>query len=138
MSSFTKDIFVQDLLCIYERQTKFRESLRERSGEVIRELAEKVDIGICDNPKLEQKLLQLVGRLSRTDGKKVYGYLKPDMKAIINRIVEELASDERVSVLYDFWYEQREEILRTYTQEIQKRIPLADNPEFKSSKNAVI
>lgn len=60
------------------------------------------------------------------------------MKAIINRIVSELAADERIAALYELWYEQREEVLRTYTQEMPDRIPLVDNPEFKSIKNAVI
>ncbi len=36
------------------------------------------------------------------------------------------------------WYEQKEEILRTYTQELPPRTPLVDNPEFKTVKNAVI
>ena len=67
-----------------------------------------------------------------------YGYLKPDVKAIINRIVEELSSDERIATLYDLWYEQREEVLKIYTQEVPKRVTLVDNPEFKTIKNAVI
>lgn len=32
----------------------------------------------------------------------------------MNRIVDELAADERIASLYDLWYEQKEEILRTY------------------------
>lgn len=137
-SAFAKDIFAQDLLCVYQKQTEHRDELRLRSKEVIAEIVGRINSGAYDNPKLEELLLQLADRLSKTKGKKQYGYLKADVKAIINRIVSELAADERIAALYELWYEQREEVLRTYTQEMPDRIPLVDNPEFKSIKNAVI
>lgn len=84
------------------------------------------------------KLLELADRLSKTSGKKVYGYLKPDVKAIVDSIVDELANDRRIKKLYDLWYEQKENTIRTYTDEIPERIPLAQNKEFKSIKNAII
>ena len=67
-----------------------------------------------------------------------YGYLKPDVKAIVDQIVAELAGDENIRKLYDLWYEQREDVLRTYTDTFPKRIPLEQNKEFKSIRNAVI
>ncbi len=137
-SSFAKDIFAQDLLCVYEKQTEHRNELRVQSREVTAEIISKINTGVYDNPKLEEMLLQLAGRLSRTKGKKVYGYLKPDVKAIVNRIVDEIASDERIAALYGLWYGEKEEILKTYMQEMPKRISLSENPEFKSIKNAVI
>ena len=137
-SAFAKDIFAQDLLCIYEKQTEYRDALRVQSREVIAEIISRINSGTYDNPKLEGLLLKLADRLSKTKGKKQYGYLKADVKAIVNQIVSKLAADERIAALYDLWYEQKEEILRTYTQEMPERIPLVDNPEFKSVKNAVI
>lgn len=137
-SAFAKDIFAQDLLCIYEKQTEHRDALRLQSREVIAEIIGRINSGTYDNPKLEGLLLKLADRLSKTKGKKQYGYLKADVKAIVNQIVSELAADERIAALYDLWYEQKEEVLRTYTQEMPERIPLVDNPEFKSVKNAVI
>ncbi len=137
-SSFTKDIFAQDLLSIYEKQTEHRDALRANSREVIAEIISKINSGVYDNPKLEDMLLNLADRLSKTGGKKVYGYLKADVKAIINSIVDEIAADERIAALYDLWYEQREEVIRTYTDELPERVPLSQNKEFKSIKNAVI
>ena len=137
-SDLANDIFAQDLLCIYEKQTEHRDALRLKSREVIAEIVSKINSGVYDNPKLEEMLLQLADRLSKTSGKKQYGYLKDDVKAIVNRIVDELAADERISALYDLWYEQREEVLKIYTQELPERIPIVDNKEFKSIKNAVI
>ncbi len=52
--------------------------------------------------------------------------------------VDELANDRRIKKLYDLWYEQKENTIRTYTDEIPERIPLAQNKEFKSIKNAII
>lgn len=137
-SSFAKDIFAQDLLCIYEKQTEYRDDLKVNSRAVIVEIVSKINSGVYDNPKLEEMLLQLADRLSKTSSKKQYGYLKSDVKAIINRIVDELAADERISALYDLWYEQREEVLKIYTQELPERVPIVDNKEFKSIKNTVI
>lgn len=137
-SSFAKDIFAQDLFCVYEKQTRHRDALRRRSREEIAEIVSKINNGAYDNPAFENKLLELADRLSRTGGKKQYGYLKADVKAIVNTIVSELASDQRIAALYDLWYEQWEEVIRTYTQELPERMPLVDNPEFKPIKNAVI
>lgn len=137
-SDLANDIFAQDLLCIYEKQTEHRDALRLQSREVIAEIISKINSSVYDNPKLEEMLLQLADRLSKTNGKKQYGYLKDDVKAIVNRIVDELAADERISALYDLWYEQREEVLKIYTQKLPERVPIVDNKEFKSIKNAVI
>ena len=43
-----------------------------------------------------------------TNGKKQYGYLRKDIKEIINSIVDELGKDERIAALYDLWYESKE------------------------------
>lgn len=88
--------------------------------------------------QFSKKLLLFAEKLSKTEGKKVYGYLKPDVKALVDSIVGELASDDRIKKLYDLWYEQKENTIRTYTDEMPERILLVDNKEFKSIKNAVI
>ena len=137
-SSFAKDIFAQDLLCIYEKQTEYRDELKGNSHEIVAEIISKINSGVYDNPKLEEMLLNLANRLTKTSGKKVYGYLKSDVKVIIDSIVDEIASDERISALYDLWYEQRESVIKTYTDELLKRVSLSQNKEFKSIKNAVI
>lgn len=137
-SSFAKDIFQQDLLCIYERQTEHRDKLRAEARDIVEDLVANINCEIYVNASIQHKLLELADRLSKTKGKKVYGYLKPDVKAIVDSIVEELASDDRIKKLYDLWYEQKENTIRTYTDEMPDRIPLVNNKEFKSIKNAVI
>lgn len=68
----------------------------------------------------------------------MYGYLKSDVKDLIDSIVDEVAKDERVSALYDLWYECKEEVLLTYSQSLPKRVSLSQNKEFKSVRNTVI
>ena len=137
-ATLAKEIFRQDLISVYEKQTEHRDTLKANSREVIAEIIAKINEGIYDNPKLEEMLFSLSDRLSKTSGKKVYGYLKADVKAIIDSIVDELAADERISALYNLWYEQRESVIKTYTDELPGRVPLSRNKEFKSVKNAVI
>ena len=137
-SSFAKDIFAQDLLCIYEKQTEHRNRLRSESKDVLTEIVSQINAGGYSNPHLEELLRQLARRLSRTKGKKVYGYLKADVKSIVDSIVHEIAKDNRISTLYDLWYEQRENVLRTYNSNLPERVPLSQNKEFKSIKNAII
>ena len=137
-SVFAREIFAQELLCTYQQQTEYRDQLRQKSRESISEIVEKINAGTYQNPTVEALLIDLSDRLSRTSGKKVYGYLKADVKAIVDQIVRELAGDENIRKLYDLWNKQREEVLRTYTDSFPERVPLEQNKEFKSIRNAVI
>lgn len=137
-SNLAKVIFRQDLISIYQKQTEHRDRLRAEARDIVEDLVSKSNSEIYISASIQHKLLELADRLSKTKGKKVYGYLKPDVKAIVDSIVDELANDNRIKKLYDLWYEQKENTIRTYTDEMPDRIPLAQNKEFKSIKNAVI
>lgn len=137
-SNLAKVIFRQDLISIYQKQTEHRDRLRAEARDIVEDLVSKINSEIYISASIQHKLLELADRLSKTKGKKVYGYLKPDVKAIVDSIVDELANDNRIKKLYDLWYEQKENTIRTYTDEIPDRIPLAQNKEFKSIKNVII
>ena len=137
-SAFGRTIFAQDLLCVYEKQTEYRNELREKSRDLLLELVARIRSEGYENERVEEKLLLLARRLSRTKGKKQYGYLKSDVKALVCSIVDEIAKDERIEKLYALWYEQREEVIKTYTQALPERISLSKNDEFKPIRNAVI
>ena len=137
-SEFARDIFSQDLISVYQKQTEHRDELRAVSRERIAEIVRLINEGGYDNPVVEEKLALLAERLSRTKGKKKYGYLKADVKAIVCSIVDEIAKDERIAELYELWYEQKEETLKTYQSTMPDRIPLSQNDEFKTIRNAVI
>lgn len=137
-SSFAKDIFAQDLLCEYKKQNERRDALKVQSREVLADLIAKINSGIYDNPQVEDLLQALAKMLAVTNGKKQYGYLRKDIKEIINSIVGELGKDERIAALYDLWYESKETALKVYTESRPERLPLSQNKEFKSVKNMVI
>lgn len=137
-SSLASDIFQQDLISIYEKQTDHRRKIKESSKDIMDKIVSQINSGIYDNPLLEEKLLLLADKLSRTSGKKVYGYLKADVKNLIDSIADLIAEDDRVSQLYDLWYENKFSIIRTYTDELPDKIPLSQNKEFKSVKNMII
>lgn len=110
-SAFAREIFSQELMFTYQQQTEYRDRLREQGRESISEIAAKINAGEYLNPRIEELLVQLSDRLSHTTGKKVYGYLKSDVKAIVDQIVAELAGNENIRELYDLWYEQREKAI---------------------------
>lgn len=137
-SSFAKSIFAQDWCNIYDSYTEARNTLRQESREQMREIIESINAGTYENKTIENLLLQLVWQLSVTTGKKQYGYLKPELKHLVDAIVEELAKDPRIAELYNLWYKQKESGIRFYQDEMPERVPLVDNPEFRTVKNAVL
>lgn len=137
-SSFAKDIFAQDFAHTYAQQTSKRDELRKYSREKVERIVQDIQNGVNVNPQLETLLVELSEKLAAASGKKVYGYLKSDTKKLVDSIVNELAADERIATLYDLWYEQKENILKTYTDDLPPRLHLVDNKEFKPIKNAVI
>ena len=137
-SALARDIFKQDLVQVYEQQTQHRDALRQDGRALAAEIVQKIKAGGYENQAMLELLTKLAGRLKQLSGKKFYGYLPADAKATVDRIVDELAKDERIAELYDLWYEQREAVLATYRSEMPERVPMSQNAEFKAIKNAVI
>ena len=137
-SALAQEIFRQDLISVYQQETAHRDELRRVSRKKIAALVEQINQGGCDNPQMELLLRELAQRLSKVKGKKVYGYLRPDLKALVNQIVEELAKDERIAALYDLWYQDKQAARNVYDERPLQRVPLSENPDFKPIRNAVI
>ena len=137
-SMLAKEIFQQDLIAIYQRQTQRRDELSQKTGEVMEELISEMQTGSLDNQRIEQLMTELAQRLRGRSGKKQYGYLPPALKSIVDEIVNELEKDPRISAAYDLWYREQEEVLRTYKDDLPQRLPLVQQKEFKHIKNIVI
>ena len=137
-SALAQEIFRQDLVSVYERQTTHRDELRRASREKVAGLVQQIGGGVCENPKLESMLRELADCLSNVKGKKVYGYLRPELKALVNQIVDELAKDKRIAQLYDLWYQDKQAARNIYDERPLQRVPLSENPDFKPVRNAVI
>ena len=69
---------------------------------------------------------------------KAGSYLRPELKALVNQIVDELAKDERIAQLYDLWYQDKQAARNVYDERPLQRVPLSENPDFKPIRNAVI
>ncbi|ERI89931.1 Sel1 repeat protein [Clostridiales bacterium oral taxon 876 str. F0540] len=137
-SELAHDIFRQDFANIYDQQNQARSNLKQGTADLMEELLGQISSSICENKIIEEKILLLSQRLQNTGGKKVYGYLKADVKAIVDQIVDELAKDERVAKLYAAWGDWQNEILKTYTNKLPPLPPLSQQKQFKSIKNMVI
>ena len=137
-SELAHDIFRQDFASIYEKQNQARAVLKSDAEKVLQEKMRALHEGTLVNAEIERMMLRLSRRLQNTSGKKVYGYLKRDVKNMIDRIVDELEKDSRVSELYQAWGKWQDEILLTYRNEPLALPPLSRQPQFKSIKNMVI
>ena len=137
-SELAHDIFRQDFAHIYEQQNQTRADLKTGATDVMREMMDALRSGTMASPEIEKRMEELSRRLQNTKGKKVYGYLKRDVKNLIDQIVDELEKDSRVSALYQAWEKWNNEILLTYQKEAPPLPPLSKQPQFKSIKNMVI
>ena len=137
-SALTRQIFKDDLKNIYVQQTAYRDQLQENALEVMDSLIQKMQDGDLKNPKLELLITELAERLQNYSGKKVYGYLPPATKRIVDAIVDELSSDERVAEAYSLWQDMRDEVFSFYSKAKPERVPLSLQKEFKPVRNMVI
>ena len=137
-SGFVKNIFGHELEGIYIEQSKRRDELKKESREVLIQLISEMKNGMVQNSNIEVKLIELAERLQFTKGKRQYGYLQPQLKGMVDEIVDELAKDERVEKTYKLWYEMRNEVLHSYMDNLPEPLPLSEQKEFKSIKNMII
>ena len=137
-SNLAQEIFRQDLLQIYQKQSDIRDELRQETRDRITEIVDAINHGSFDNPQMQMMLVQLADRLAKAKGKKQYGYLNAGTKKLVDAIVAELTKDNRIQELYSLWYEQKEDVLRTYTNKMPERIPLEQEKEFRAIRNAVV
>ena len=137
--TFASDIFRQELTSIYKKQTEVRDDLKGKYKSTIAKVVAKIKNGDhAVPPELVMKMQLLSEKLQKHKGKKVYGYLPKDTKTLVNEIVKILGNDPQLSELYDAWYGYKCETVRTYTDIMPDKIPIEENEEFKSIRNAVV
>ena len=137
-SALAQEIFRQDLVSVYQQQTAHRDQLRRVSREKIAALVGQINQGGCENPQVELLLRELARRLAQVKGKKIYGYLRPELKALVNQIVDELAKEDPIAQLYDLWYQDKQAARNVYDERPIERVPLSQNPDFKPVRNAMV
>ena len=137
-SAFARRIYHADRMHIYQQKDTARQELQAQTRKAMVECIARLGSGAVENLQLEQLTEELAERLLTVKGRKVYGYLPPRVKAIVDAIVEELAKDERVSAAYETWQTLYEQVCLDYDQRSPKRLPLSRQKEFKTVRNMVI
>ena len=137
-SGFANDIYQDELHHLYQRQTNLRNLLKKESSEFMRRLVND----IAGNAFEDTELIKLVGKLNdqlkSVTGKKVYGYLKPEVKQTVNAIFEALAENDSIQKMYKLWREMEQQKHDVYSSAKLQFPTLVDNKEFKSVKNMIV
>ena len=137
-SAFANDIYRDELHNLYQRQTFVRDKLRSEAENVMKDMLLELQNNNEFDPLLEQLILKLQSQLKNSKGKKVYGYLQPNVKKTVDQIVAELAKNPLLKKMYAEWCELEQQKYEIYTSAVQKFPPLEENKVFKPIKNAVI
>ena len=137
-SAFANDIYHDELQNLYQQQTKVRDELRTEAKRLIDQLLKQLQNDPASAPRLEMLIRKLSVQLQNSKGKKVYGYLQPEVKKTVDEIVAELAKNPILQKMYEQWCKLEQLKYETYTSTIPKFPPLEENKAFKPIKNAVI
>ena len=137
-SAFANDIFHDDLQSIYQEQTLSRDELKAVSKTEFESVVRKIQQSDFENPQLENLIRKLYSQLQNVKGKKVYGYLPPDVKETVNSIFSELAKDNNIRQLYEKWCSLESLKYKSYTQKEKELPPLVDNKVFQPVRNMII
>ena len=137
-SGFANDIYSDELHHLYEQQTDLRNLLKKESEQLMKQLAEKVSQNKNFDVELIDLVLKLHNQLVESKGKKVYGYLKSDVKKTVDEIFARLADNESVKKMYELWCEMEQQKHDVYSSAKVGFPSLVDNKEFKSVKNMIV
>lgn len=137
-SVFANDIFYDDLQSIYQAQTIRRDELKAESKMYVENLLKEITEGDFENTELEKLIKVLHMQLKNCKGKKVYGYLPPEVKETVDVIFKELSKDKSIQSLYEKWCELERQKYKTYTQKEKEFPPLYENKVFHSVRNSII
>ena len=137
-SGFANDIYQDELHHLYARQTEVRDLLKKESAELMHQLSAKVQSNTSFEPELCQMIQLCRKQLQESKGKKVYGYLKPEVKRTVDRIFELLASNESIQKMYDLCCEMEQQKHDVYSYAKITPPLLVENPQFKSVKNMIV
>ena len=137
-SALANEIFRQELIPLYGEKSQRREELKEQATESLQEMIRQMKGVVLVSERMEQLLTHLAERLQTVGGKKQYGYLKADLKNVVDEIVDELAKDSRIAETYRLWWEVRGRIESVYTETPSEPPPLSRCEDFKSIRNRII
>ena len=137
-SGFANDIYADELHHLYSQQTNIRNLLKKESEQLMHNLAESISKNSIDDAELVNLVIKLQNQLKASSGKKVYGYLKPNVKKTVDEIFMKLSENEQIKKMYDLWCEMEQQKHDVYSSAKIEFPHLTDNKEFRSVKNMII
>ena len=137
-STLTNHIFQNEMLHLYEQKSVSRDELVRDTRKAMLEMVRSMKEGICNHPDAERLMLELALQLEAVKGKKSYGYLPKPQKKLVDRIVDEMERLPSVRKCYEQWQILQGKVDAYYHDKELKRVPLSQQKEFRSIKNAVI
>ncbi len=137
-SIFANDIFRNEMYHLFTLQTQMRNKVKEAANQKIEELLKRTTESAPCSENIFFLISQLSAQLKKHKGKKLYGYLRKDVKNTVDDIVKVLAKDKRIEDFYAEWNNINRQKLSIYHDKPDPDIPLEDNKEFRSIKNAII
>ena len=137
-SIFANDIFRNEMYHLFTLQTQMRNEVKAAANQKIEELLQRSSESAPCSENMLFLISQLAEQLKKHKGKKLYGYLQKDIKNTVDAIVRELAKDNRIADFYAEWNNINRQKLSIYHDIPDPDIPLDDNKEFRSIKNAII
>lgn len=137
-SGFANDIYADELHNLYAQQTDLRNLMKKESEQLMQKLADNISQNDVDNAELIDLVAKLHEQLNSSKGKKVYGYLKADVKKTVDEIFIRLSENESIQKMYSLWCEMVQQKHDVYSSAKLQFPKLADNKEFKSVKNMII
>ena len=138
-SAFANDIYSEELSMLNEHQTELRNQLRSSAAMAFDKIAAQLRAGTLPGQQnLYENITKLKNILDSTKGKKVYKFLKPEAKAVVDSITQQICRNKDIQSLYDQWRNCQKDRIGIYTSKIPDFPSLEENPEFKTIKNHII
>lgn len=137
-SGFANDIYADELHNLYSQQTDLRNLLKKESETLMKSLAEELRYTDCSDDELCKLIFKLQSQLKNSKGKKVYGYLKPEVKKTVDKIFSKLSQNKSIEKMYSLWCEMQQQKHDIYSSARVDFPSFTDNKEFKSVKNMII
>lgn len=137
------DIFHDEHLEILKQASETRDKIKEQAISKIDTLVSNItDTGLKTNNSsklISQEMLVLADALKNYKGKKVYGFMKKDVKQIVNNITDDLfMQNPELQELYKEWNNAKDAQVQIYKMGHYQNIPPSQNKEFNKIKNEII
>lgn len=137
-SQMTNTIFHDEMLQLYQKKDVSYKTLVRQARETMSTLTRQMAAGARGSLKMIEQLLTLSHMLADISGKKQYGYLPKTVKCQVDAVVDALQEIPEVAECYAAWNTLRDQLESYYTEKPREHLPLSQQKEFRSIKNAVI